>query len=401
MRIHRLAVGRSAAVRDPLAAAGAHDGLQRRHKPARRNLKGNRPVAAVMDVRLAIGDGDHLGAGQPILEQPVQGLRRPLHLQAVPLGAVVPELPQQRAHRVRHRQAVGGPRTRLKAAPRVGDGGAHRLGPGAQHAEHARQGEQPDSENDRHDGDDRVEPRPGRALVDEAQVVQDDQVSPRRPHAQRESAYQQSLAAGIDPGKGTALGAVRAGAGDALGHVLRGMLQPPLLAAVAQGREPLVLGQALEERNEIGAGRKGKAGGNLVPDGVEDEAGSQLHIALRPALHHSRGHGRNGQDHQRGAGHGKGRVESERISQIALDRDEDTLDRAKGTGRFHLWNRRTLPLFATPYCGNLGLRVGQEHGADAVCTPPDLLNVATIPRSGRHGAQIVCRGNRMGSYALC
>jgi hypothetical protein len=79
---------------DPFAAARAHDGLECGDQAARRDLQGDRAVDAVVDVGLTVGDGDHLGAGQALLQQPMQRLRRPLDLQPVALGTIVPELPE-------------------------------------------------------------------------------------------------------------------------------------------------------------------------------------------------------------------------------------------------------------------------------------------------------------------
>ena len=54
VRVDRVAVGRAPAVGDPRAAAGAHDGLERRNDAAGRRLNDDARFALIVDVRLAV-----------------------------------------------------------------------------------------------------------------------------------------------------------------------------------------------------------------------------------------------------------------------------------------------------------------------------------------------------------
>ena len=56
-------------MRDPGAAAGAHHRLDRGDEAACRDLQLDLSVLAIVDVRLAVGDHQHLGAGQLLLKQ--------------------------------------------------------------------------------------------------------------------------------------------------------------------------------------------------------------------------------------------------------------------------------------------------------------------------------------------
>ena len=83
-------------MRDPGAAAGAHHRLQRRDQAAGRDLQVDLAVLAIVDVRLAVGDHDHLGAGQLLLKQGAQRSGRPFDLDAFGVTALDIELAQQR-----------------------------------------------------------------------------------------------------------------------------------------------------------------------------------------------------------------------------------------------------------------------------------------------------------------
>jgi len=73
-----LAVGVAAAVRDPHARAGAHHRLEGGHQAAGRVEDAHAPVGIpFVDVRLAVGDHDHLLAPQMAAQHVAQPLRRP------------------------------------------------------------------------------------------------------------------------------------------------------------------------------------------------------------------------------------------------------------------------------------------------------------------------------------
>ena len=78
--VHHLAVGRAAAVRDPGAGTGAHDGLDRRDHAAGRHL--HRPMLAVaswrVDVGLAVRHHQHGAVVELFAHHLLQRLRRPV-----------------------------------------------------------------------------------------------------------------------------------------------------------------------------------------------------------------------------------------------------------------------------------------------------------------------------------
>ncbi len=77
--VDNLFVGTAAAMRDPGAGTGAHDGLEGRDHSARGKLQQRPPViAAVVDVGLAVGNHDHLRRAQLIPHNLMQRLRRPV-----------------------------------------------------------------------------------------------------------------------------------------------------------------------------------------------------------------------------------------------------------------------------------------------------------------------------------
>src|SRR5262245_18587592 len=83
-------------MRDPGAAAGSHHRLDGGDETACRDLQLGRSILAVMDVRLAVGDDEHLGAWKLLLKQGAQRGRRPLDLDALGITSLDVELAQQR-----------------------------------------------------------------------------------------------------------------------------------------------------------------------------------------------------------------------------------------------------------------------------------------------------------------
>ena len=77
MLVDRLAVGRTAAMGDPSARAGAHDRLQCCDQAAGRPLHFDPIIVALMDVGLAVRNHDHILAAQFPAENGAQRLRRP------------------------------------------------------------------------------------------------------------------------------------------------------------------------------------------------------------------------------------------------------------------------------------------------------------------------------------
>ncbi len=59
-------------------------------------LHGNPARRSVMDIRLSIRNDEHLGVGQFLYKQPVEGLRRPLHLNAICVFALDTQVSEQR-----------------------------------------------------------------------------------------------------------------------------------------------------------------------------------------------------------------------------------------------------------------------------------------------------------------
>ncbi len=117
--------------------------------------------------------------------------------------------------------------------------------------------------------------------------------------------------------EGVSLGAHRRAAIDA-GRDAPGRIHKLAgFVAKAQAQHPLVLGNAFKDRDKVGAARAGEASHHLVANGVEDETGSELDIALRPALHNLGRERRDRQDDERGPGQGQGRIDEGRIARVA------------------------------------------------------------------------------------
>ena len=65
---------------DPCSAARTNDRLKRRYQAARRRLQGDLSVISIVDIRLPVGDDEHLGAGQDFMQEILQCGRRPFNL---------------------------------------------------------------------------------------------------------------------------------------------------------------------------------------------------------------------------------------------------------------------------------------------------------------------------------
>ena len=97
-----VAVGRAAAVRDPRARARAHHGLERGDEAARRALDAHAAVlGAHVDVRLAVGHGDHVVAVQFASQRRPQRLLVPDPLAAVERAVLPLEVADEVAQVVR------------------------------------------------------------------------------------------------------------------------------------------------------------------------------------------------------------------------------------------------------------------------------------------------------------
>ena len=187
---------------DPGAAAGAHDRLERGDEAARGDLQGDLAVGAVVDVGLAVRDDQHLGAGQFLLEQPVQRLRRPFDVNAVGEASLEAHLGENGVHLPADRKIAA---LRLAVARitglRVDDGAADGARPAAHQAEHDRGREQAEADGHADEGEHGIEPRLSRPFVDVGEVVQDQQMAGRRAGRDRKGADMDALPASVTVAK--------------------------------------------------------------------------------------------------------------------------------------------------------------------------------------------------------
>ncbi len=77
--IDRLPIGGSAAMRNPDAATGAQDRLERRDQAARRRFQFNGAVLGLVSVRFPIGYDDDFGIEQLVVQKRAQPFGRPVH----------------------------------------------------------------------------------------------------------------------------------------------------------------------------------------------------------------------------------------------------------------------------------------------------------------------------------
>jgi hypothetical protein len=101
--IDHLAVGASAAVRDPGPGTGAHHRLEGGDEAAGRTLHVDTLRCLDVDVRLAIGDDDDVVAAHLAAQHRAQRFLRPALLALVRRPELMLELAQQRLHVARDR----------------------------------------------------------------------------------------------------------------------------------------------------------------------------------------------------------------------------------------------------------------------------------------------------------
>ena len=135
-------------MRDPDAAAGAHDRLERGDQAARRRLHHDAVVDAVVDVGLAVRHHDDLRSWQLLVEKLMQRFRRPLYVNAVGIPPLEPELGQHSLD-VPPDRHFGLPRPILGATEiEIGDRVAQRLVPPSEQREHDRRRQKPEPGGD-------------------------------------------------------------------------------------------------------------------------------------------------------------------------------------------------------------------------------------------------------------
>ena len=157
-------------MRDPGAAAGAHHRLDRGDEAACRDLQLDLSVLAIVDVRLAVGDHQHLGAGQLLLKQGAQRSGRPFDLDALGVTALDIELAQQRLDLAVEAAVVSARDGR--GQPEIFDLRLDRAPPAAQQSKHDRRGEKAkaDRNSDQRQGE--IEAGFPSPVVDKIEVMQ-------------------------------------------------------------------------------------------------------------------------------------------------------------------------------------------------------------------------------------
>ena len=285
-RIHGVAIGGAAAVRDPGATTRAHDRLERGDEAARRQLHFDFAIVVpVVDVGFAVGDHEHIHPGQFLVEQLRQRRRRPVDVNAFGEALLDPEIVDQgsqfRTHRERRaRMAVGGRR-----APHFLDRRAQRRGPSSDDCDDDGDTEQAEAEHRADEGERHIDLRFSRTTIRIGQVVQDQQMAlgagsrghrkdrdvnaapVLRNHARRVGGRARELVA-VDR------------AGQQFGRVFELAVQ----RAIAERQNALVLGHTFEVRRQVDAGTGAEAGRDLIADRPEDEPRARLHILKRPAF---------------------------------------------------------------------------------------------------------------------
>ncbi len=179
--IDRFAVRAAAAVRDPGSRARAHHGLERGDETARRMLDANALGRAHVDVRLAVGHGDHVVAVQFAPQGRPQRLLVPDALAAVERPILALEIADQVAQ-------VAGDRPQLRRGGRPGRAQdafaaqqrAQPLHPAAPRELRDDHGDERDARAERDEEVEEVAPRFLAAALDEAHVVDQDETRIRR-----------------------------------------------------------------------------------------------------------------------------------------------------------------------------------------------------------------------------
>ena len=170
--IHGRAIGAAGAVRNPNAGAGPHDGLERSHHAARRNLPDGLVIGVeIMDVGFAVRHDDHLRGIQLAAHHLLQRLRRPVFTVVDFEPLLLLGLGQHLAHLRQDRQRMPR-RLRVVQKPLPTDIAEQHLHPAPQLQPCHQHDQQREQQN--RDADECQDEIPRRPLppVDEAQVVQ-------------------------------------------------------------------------------------------------------------------------------------------------------------------------------------------------------------------------------------
>ena len=145
------------------------------------------PFIVVVDVGLAVGDHEHLGAGQLLLEQGAQGGRRPFDLDALGITALDIELIQQRLNLAIEFGVSGGD---CRRRAKVLDLRLDRAPPAAEEAKDNRRGEQAQAGGDADQRQREIEPGLPGSRIDEGEVVQQYDASLLVAGGDRENAHE-------------------------------------------------------------------------------------------------------------------------------------------------------------------------------------------------------------------
>ena len=102
-RIDDLAVSRAAAMRNPHARTGAHNRFEGCDDPAGRHLDFDMLPLPIVEIRLTVGDNQHFIPCKMIVQDLLEGGRRPAHLALVAHTFVRFKFPNHRAQILRDR----------------------------------------------------------------------------------------------------------------------------------------------------------------------------------------------------------------------------------------------------------------------------------------------------------
>jgi hypothetical protein len=144
-------------------------------------------------------------------------------------------------------------------------------------------------------GEEEIVSRLPAALVGIAQVVQDNEMPHPPTGIQGKGADQDVVILVPDDREAFRVGPGCLGTGEGRRHIAGGEAQF-LPFAIADSEHPLVRGDALEQDPGLLCVVAGQEAADLIPDGVEHEARSQLDVTARPLLHEGRSKGQHGQD---------------------------------------------------------------------------------------------------------
>ena len=175
-------------MRDPGAAAGPHHRLDGGNEAARRDLQRDVAVLVVVDVRLAIGDDEHLRAGQLLLEQGAKRGRRPFDLDAFGIAALDIEFTEKRLDLAIEHRVLAARACRLGAE--LFDLCLDRALPTAQEALHHGGGEKPETGRHADQGESKVAPGLAGSRIGEGEIVQQHDVSLLVAGGYRKQAYE-------------------------------------------------------------------------------------------------------------------------------------------------------------------------------------------------------------------